>query len=55
MTTTDKEAKEFWDMLDKLKKDDVLAIERRMLHKVELQGGEFYLIQDNFVFGRIDK
>tara|TARA_R100001082_G_scaffold97913_1_gene65949 strand:- start:276 stop:563 length:288 start_codon:yes stop_codon:yes gene_type:complete len=40
---------------DKLKKDDTVAIERRMLHKVELQGGEFYLIQDNFVFGRIDK
>ena len=40
---------------DKIKKDDTVAIERRMLHKVELQGGEFYLIQDNYVFGRIGK
>ncbi len=39
----------------KLKKDNTVAIERRMLHKLELQGSEFYLIQDNFVFGRIDK
>lgn len=42
-------------LVDKLKKDNIVAIERRMLHKIELQGSEFYLIQDNFVFGRINK
>ena len=34
MTTTDKEAKEFWDMLDKLKKDADEA--------TEYQGGKAY-------------
>ena len=38
----------------KLSVNDVLLIERRMLHKIEIGGFCFYLILENYVFGRIN-
>mgnify|MGYP003122248223 FL=1 len=29
------------------------VVERRMLQKIEIEGNEFYLILENYVFGRI--
>ena len=34
---------------------DTILIERRMLHKIEINTTSFYLILENYVYGRIDK
>ena len=39
---------------DILKVNDTLLIERRMLHKIDIDGCSFYLILENYVFGRIN-
>ena len=33
---------------------DTIAVERRMLHKIEFDGKSIYLILENYIFGRID-
>ena len=38
---------------NKLKEGDRVVIERRMLQKIEVEKGEFYLILDNYILGRI--
>lgn len=38
---------------DTLKQNDKILIERRMLHKIEIKDSEFYLILENYIFGRI--
>tara|TARA_R110000824_G_scaffold89748_2_gene219772 strand:+ start:3896 stop:4180 length:285 start_codon:yes stop_codon:yes gene_type:complete len=38
-----------------LKKGDNIVIERRMLHDIEIEAKTFYLVLENYVFGRIDK
>tara|TARA_A100001011_G_scaffold374735_1_gene435536 strand:+ start:136 stop:417 length:282 start_codon:yes stop_codon:yes gene_type:complete len=40
---------------DLLEVNDTLLIERRMLHKIEIDGSSFYLVLENYVFGRINK
>lgn len=40
---------------DSLNVGDTIAIERRMLHKIEFEGESIYLILENYIFGRIDK
>ena len=35
--------------------NDVLLIERRMLHKVEISEFCFYLVLENYIYGRINK
>ena len=40
---------------DLLKVNDRLLIERRMLHKIEIDDSSFYLILENYVYGRLDK
>ena len=40
---------------DLLEVNDTLLIERRMLHKIEIDSGSFYLVLENYVFGRINK
>ena len=30
-----------------------IVVERRMLHKVDVEGETFYLVLENYVFGRI--
>ena len=42
----------FYDLLEV---NDRLLIERRMLHKIEIDGSSFYLVLENYVFGRINK
>jgi len=34
---------------------DEILVERRMLHKIEIDDSTFYLILENYVYGRIDK
>ena len=34
---------------------DEVLVERRMLHKIELDDSTFYLVLENYVYGRIDK
>jgi len=34
---------------------DNIVIERRMLHNVEIEGKNIYLVLENYVYGRIDK
>ena len=34
---------------------DEILVERRMLHKIEIDDSSFYLILENYVYGRIDK
>ena len=34
---------------------DTILVERRMLHKIEIDDSTFYLILENYVYGRIDK
>ena len=36
-----------------LKANDTILLERRMLHKIELGETSFYLVLENYVFGRI--
>ena len=35
-------------------KNDTVLIERRMLQKVELDGCSFYLVLENYIYGRIN-
>jgi hypothetical protein len=35
--------------------EDTVVIERRMLHNVEIEGKNIYLVLENYVYGRIDK
>jgi co-chaperonin GroES (HSP10) len=37
-----------------LEVNDTLLVERRMLHKIEIDGSTFYLILENYILGRID-
>ena len=39
---------------DSLQVNDTILVERRMLHKIEIEQHSFYLILDNYIFGRID-
>ena len=39
---------------DTLKLNDVILAERRMLHKVEISEYSFYLILENYIYGRIN-
>ena len=34
---------------------DEVVVERRMLNKIEVENAEFYLILDNYVFGRVSR
>ena len=34
---------------------DTVVIERRMLHNLEIEGKNIYLVLENYVYGRIDK
>tara|TARA_B100000575_G_C22996236_1_gene574278 strand:+ start:242 stop:556 length:315 start_codon:yes stop_codon:yes gene_type:complete len=34
---------------------DEVLVERRMLHKIEIDDSTFYLVLENYVYGRIDK
>ena len=38
-----------------LETNDTILIERRMLHKIEISDISFYLILENYVFGRIEQ
>ena len=38
-----------------LEKNDILIVERRMLHKIEIDGSTFYLVLENYIFGRFNK
>ena len=35
--------------------EDTVVIERRMLHNLEIEGKNIYLVLENYVYGRIDK
>ena len=37
-----------------LKANDIILVERRMLHKIEIGEFSFYLVLENYVFGRIN-
>ena len=39
---------------DTLKLNDTILVERRMLHKVEISEYSFYLILENYIYGRIN-
>jgi co-chaperonin GroES (HSP10) len=39
---------------DSLQTNDTILVERRMLHKIEIDDSSFYLILENYIFGRID-
>ncbi len=39
---------------DTLELNDVILAERRMLHKVEISEYSFYLILENYIYGRIN-
>lgn len=38
---------------DKLSLNDTILVERRMLHKVDIKQNSFYLVLENYVYGRI--
>ena len=40
-------------LFDNLKLNDEVLVERRMLNKVEINDYSFYLILENYVYGRI--
>ena len=40
---------------DWLQESDEVLVERRMLHKIEFDDSTFYLVLENYVYGRIDK
>ena len=46
------EDSKFYDLLEV---NDTLLIERRMLHKIDIDNSSFYLVLENYVFGRINK
>ena len=35
-------------------KEEVLIIERRMLHNIEIYDKTYYLVLENYIFGRLD-
>ena len=37
-----------------LSPNDVILVERRMLHKIEIDESSFYLVLENYIFGRIN-
>jgi len=39
---------------DELSLNDVVLVERRMLHKVEISDYSFYLVLENYIYGRIN-
>ena len=43
------------DSCDKIQVDigDEVIVERRMLHKIELSGKTFYLVLENYIYGRL--
>jgi len=41
--------------IDLLNKGDRVVVERRMLHNLEIEGKNIYLVLENYVYGRIDK
>ena len=38
----------------KLEVNDVVLVERRMLHKIEIEDWAFYLVLENYIYGRIN-
>ena len=38
----------------KLSLNDVVLVERRMMHKVEISDYSFYLVLENYIYGRIN-
>jgi len=38
----------------KLSVNDTLLVERRMLHKVDISDYSFYLVLENYIYGRIN-
>lgn len=40
-------------LYDKLSANDTILVERRMLHKVDINEYSFYLVLENYVYGRI--
>ncbi len=38
----------------KLKAKDAVLVERRMLHKIEIEEYSFYLVLENYIYGRIN-
>tara|TARA_Y100001970_G_C14255091_1_gene874707 strand:- start:5390 stop:5671 length:282 start_codon:yes stop_codon:yes gene_type:complete len=39
---------------DSLETNDTILVERRMLHKIEIDNFSFYLVLENYILGRID-
>ena len=39
---------------DSLSLNDTVLVERRMLHKIEIDDFSFYLVLENYIFGRIN-
>ena len=37
-----------------LSKDNIVIVERRMLHTIEIKDKTYYLVLENYVFGRLD-
>ena len=37
-----------------LSKGDVVVVERRMLHNIEIKDKTYYLVLENYIFGRLD-
>ncbi len=41
--------------IDDIAAGETVVIERRMLHNLEIEGKNIYLVLENYVYGRIDK
>ena len=41
-------------LVDRLSLNDTVLVERRMLHKVDINEYSFYLVLDNYIYGRIN-
>ena len=33
---------------------DIVVVERRMLHTIDIKGETYYLVLENYIFGRLD-
>ena len=42
------------DCANILNKGNVVVVERRMLHTVEIKDKTYYLVLENYIFGRLD-
>ena len=42
------------DCVQEIGRGDVIVIERRMLHSIEVKGKTYYLVLENYIFGRLD-